>query len=188
MTRNPLGLIAEAEEAGDGHEPQLALALHRTFAQALDQGFAAIGAEHDPAHEVAAVAIGPEDEDRDSAHIQRRRSRIAMVTASSTKVMRKGRLCWKLMATAPAAIAAGEAAIEAGGAPPHHQSRPARRRRSAAAARRQHQAGEPGGRVDDVHEDLRQPLMSQVEVAGFGFAGVRGAGRGCWCSRTGPGR
>ena len=38
-----------------------------------------------------------------------------------------------------------------------------------------HQPREPGGRVDDVHEDLRQPLVGQVEIAGFGFAWVGGA-------------
>src|ERR1035438_4362162 len=103
-----------------------------------------------------------------SAHIQRRRSRIAMVTASNTKVTRKGRLCWKLLGTfvwlavprgkqyegdqegtallEVAGHRAGgdggrEAAIEPAGAPPNHQPHQSAEGDEEHGAQ-QHQAGE----------------------------------------------
>ena len=118
----PVGIDRGGQEAGDGHEPQLALAFHRPFAQSLDQGFAAISAEHDPAHEVAAVAIGPEDEDRDqrphpAAAFQNRHG-----DGEQYEGDEEGPALLEVDGHRAGGDRAREAAIEAGGAPPHHQS------------------------------------------------------------------
>ncbi len=174
MTRKPLGLIAEARKlatvTSHSWRSPFTGRLRRRWIRASPQ----YAPEHDPAHEVAAVAIGPEDEDRDerphpAAAFQNRHG-----DGQQNKGDEEGPALLEVDGHRAGGQRAGEAAIEAGGAPPHHQPHE-RAEGEEEEGPQEDQSGEAGGRVDDVHEDLRQPLMRQVEVACLGFVRVGGA-------------
>ena len=170
----PVGVERRGEEGGDGDEPELALALHRTAAQALDEGFAAIGAEHHPTEEVAAMAIGPEDEHCDerphpAAAFQNRHGE-----SQQDECDEEGTALLEVDGHGAGGNGCHEAAVEPAGAPPDHEShQPAEGDEERGA--HQHQAGKSTGTVDEVHEDLGQPLVGEVEVACCGLSGVGGA-------------
>ena len=169
-----VGIDRRRDEAGRGDQPQFALAFDGTLAQTLDQRFAAVDAEHRPAHEVSAVQVGPQQKNRgqrphvtaafEDRHRHREQNERHQERAALLKIDRDraGGHC------------RADRAQKASIAPPDHQTdQPAEYDQQQRA--RKHQPGETGGRVNQIHDDLRQPFVRQVEVAGLGFAGV-GAG------------
>jgi len=155
-------------EAGDGNrqrrdQPEAA-AIGRGGSAARQNGFHAVGQQHQPAQQEAAVAIGPEERQRrqrppSAAQLQQAdEDRYAQEADHSGTIGREGRhhRC--------RGTRGGDSGIDA--------PRQARGEETGEGAEQREQdgsreddAGEAGHRVHRVHQKLAQPLVGQVEVA-----------------------
>lgn len=172
-----VGIDSRCQYRRRGPQPQRAPFRERSTPQAGHQCLGAIRRQHHPAQEEAAVAIGPNQEQRwkqpqPPARFQNHNGqREEQISEELRPVERE----WNRDGSR------GEAghrrAVQHARTPPRHQAGETAERCQQQRAQ-PHHTGKTGGAISGVEERLCQPLVSQVEVPHRTFARIRQRRRG----------